>query len=210
MITSKQSKAARAFLNWSLEDLASQAGLSRTAVIKFENGTAETRQDNIKAIENAFSTANIEFIGSKGISEKQDTVELFSGDAFISKLWDNIKLTLGGTGGEILITNVDERRGLQYEQNNLYAYIEELQKLNITERLLSCEGDNLFIAPKEWYRWIPKQVFSMSTATFIYADKLAYILWDKGIAIVTHSKEASDSERKRFEYMWENAIIPPD
>lgn len=209
MITAKQSKAARALLGWTLEDLAQHSGVARNALAKFENNVTTTRQSSLEAIYKAFSIANIEFTGTSGVREKEDGVELFTGRDCLQKLWQNILFTFGDNGGEVLITNVDERRTIEKAEGDVYQHLMNLKEKNITERLLSCEGDTFFIAPKEYYRWIPKEVFSMSTATFIYADKVAYFLWSKNVIVLVHCKKASEAEKERFEYMWKKAKIPP-
>ena len=209
MITSKQSKAARALLGWTLEDLASYSGMNKNALAKFERNEGAPRKSTLDTIYKTFSIANIELLGESGVREKEDGVELFSGEDCLQKLWQNILFTFGDSGGEVLITNVDEKRTIETVQGDLYQHLDNLKQRGITERLLSCEGDNLFLAPKECYRWIPKEVFSMSTATFIYAEKLAYYLWTKDIVVLVHCKQASDAERERFEYMWKKAKIPP-
>ena len=209
MITGKQCRAARAMLGWSLSDLSKCSDVNRGVISKFENQSTDLRKSTAEKLLRTFSNANIELVDDIGIIQKQDTVELLRGSDCLEQLWINILNTLGSNGGEILITNVDEKRTLESGQGDLVGYLEKLKAQNITERLLSCKGDYCFLMPKECYRWLSEDVFSMGTSTYIYADKVAHQLWGDNIIILTHSEEANLAEKKRFEYMWERAEIPP-
>lgn len=210
MLTGKQCRAARALLGWSLEELAQYSGVAKNAIANFEKNLTSARQSSLKAIHKAFSENNVEFIGLSGVKEKEDTVELLYGENCLQKLWENIICSLGDTGGEIWITNVDEKRTVNKVSVDLYKHIDNLKKLNINEKLLSCEGDNFFLMPQDCYRWMPKEAFSMSTSTYIYDSKVAYQLWGDEVIILVHSAKANKAERERFMYMWDNAIIPTE
>ena len=208
MITSKQSKAARAILGWSLDDLAKHSGVARNAITQFENENIGTRQKTIETIEETFSAANIEFFGLTGVASKEDGVELFKGPDCLKKLWQSIYHTFEGEGGEVLLSNIDDQRGVDFCGADLFEHAKNMKERNITDRVLSCEGDSFFLTDNRAYRWIPKENFDSSKATFVYADKLAYFIWSKSIVILVHSKEASDAERERFEAMWAEARKP--
>ncbi|QWK80256.1 helix-turn-helix transcriptional regulator [Ochrobactrum sp. BTU1] len=62
MITSDQIRAARAFLNWKQTDLAAAANISEMSVKNVEKGQTDTRVSTLKAIEQAFTAAGMEFI----------------------------------------------------------------------------------------------------------------------------------------------------
>jgi DNA-binding XRE family transcriptional regulator len=70
MITAGQSRAARALLQWSRDDLAAAAGISPTTVKNFEAGR-KTIQAVAAAIERTLTEAGIEFIrpdnGGEGV-----------------------------------------------------------------------------------------------------------------------------------------------
>ncbi|MAZ76617.1 MAG: transcriptional regulator [Micavibrio sp.] len=199
LITGKQCRAARAMLGWTIDDLAENSGLARSVILRLEKEETNIRHTSLSALLKTFSKANIDFIGHHGVSEKRDSVELLRGENALEKLWENIFFTLGDTGGEILISNANK---------NLAAYRDNLKANNITKRLLSCEGDTNFIMPKECYRWLPKEVFAAGNSTYIYDGKVAYQLWNEQIIILIHSNDAFAAEKKRFEYMWETALIP--
>lgn len=208
LITGKQCRAARAMLGWTIDDLAENSGLARSVILRLEKEETNIRHTSLSALLKTFSKANIDFIGRHGVSEKRDSVELLRGENALEKLWENIIFTLGDTGGEILITNVDEKKALENDDGSLIAHLDNLKTHNITERLLSCEGDTHFIMPKHCYRWLPKEVFAAGNSTYIYDGKVAYQLWNEQIIVLIHSNDAFAAEKKRFEYIWETALIP--
>ena len=53
---------ARAALNWSLEQAAEAAGVSRRTVLRFERDHRDIKPELIKAIRSAFEEAGIRFI----------------------------------------------------------------------------------------------------------------------------------------------------
>jgi transcriptional regulator with XRE-family HTH domain len=53
---------ARAALNWSLEDAAEAAGVSRRTVLRFERDHRDIKPQLIQAIRNAFENAGVRFI----------------------------------------------------------------------------------------------------------------------------------------------------
>jgi DNA-binding XRE family transcriptional regulator len=73
MIDSKQIRAARAFLDWTIDKLADGAGINRRTVIRIEkeDGRVAPSEKTLHAIRSAFESAGIEFIetdgGGKGV-----------------------------------------------------------------------------------------------------------------------------------------------
>jgi transcriptional regulator with XRE-family HTH domain len=60
-ISSAQLRAARAWLNWSQEQLAKQAGVSKGAVNRFEQGTALPHPATLERLRKALEAAGFEF-----------------------------------------------------------------------------------------------------------------------------------------------------
>ena len=208
MLTREQCRAARGLLGWTQQDLANAAGMSKTAINNFERGTHDVRSDSLQSMRRALEAANIELTGDYGVSIRRDTVQILKGQGALRDLWDDIFRTMKGTGGEILITNADERRSYEENQEPLMQHIKRLNDNNIAERLLCCEGDTFFLQPADYYRWLPKEVFQASMSSFIYGEKVALQLWEEAMILIIQSKEAHTAEKKRFEYLWQNAAIP--
>jgi len=62
MLTPQQSKAARAMLGWSREELADKAGVSAGTVVGFELLGADSKVSTVHKLTRAFEAAGIEFI----------------------------------------------------------------------------------------------------------------------------------------------------
>ena len=58
----EQSRMARAALNWSLEEAAEAAGVSRRTVLRFERDHRDITPELIQAIRGAFEAAGVRFI----------------------------------------------------------------------------------------------------------------------------------------------------
>ena len=62
MLSSEQCRAARALLDWTQEELAKRAGVSRSTVRGFENGQHEPHRANAAMIQAALEQAGVVFI----------------------------------------------------------------------------------------------------------------------------------------------------
>jgi transcriptional regulator with XRE-family HTH domain len=61
-----QCRAARALLDWSQDDLAERAGVSRKSLYDFEGGKRSPREATIESLRAALEKAGIEFIPENG------------------------------------------------------------------------------------------------------------------------------------------------
>ena len=66
MITPAQCRAARGLLDWSQQDLASQAGVGIVTVRQLEAGVNEPRRSTLEVVRQAFERAGVEFIDENG------------------------------------------------------------------------------------------------------------------------------------------------
>ena len=66
MIVSSQIRAARIALRWSVEELASQSGVSVRTIKRMEavDGTPNSTIPNLNSVKSALESAGIEFIGT--------------------------------------------------------------------------------------------------------------------------------------------------
>lgn len=205
MITKEQCRAARGLLDWTQQDLATQAKMSKTAINNFERGTNDVRAESLQAIRDAFERADIQFVGDYGVHQRRDTVKILKDAEALPELWDDIFETMKGTGGEVLIANLDEKRSHDLHPELLKAHLARLKAHNVTERLLVCEGDEFFVQPADYYRFLPKEVYQAGMTSFIYGDKVALQLWQEAMIIVIQSPAAYAAEKQRFEAMWAGA-----
>ena len=64
MIEGAHIRAARALLGWSREDLLKATGLSMSALMRLEGGSADSRGSTINKVLQALNDAGIEFVSS--------------------------------------------------------------------------------------------------------------------------------------------------
>lgn len=66
MITGGQIRSARAFLRWTIKDLASASGVSVPTIHRFEQeeGIPPSRSQTLIDLQRAFEEAGVEFIGT--------------------------------------------------------------------------------------------------------------------------------------------------
>jgi transcriptional regulator with XRE-family HTH domain len=66
VMTPAHCRAARGLLNWSQQQLADRARVSRATVAHYETGTANVQPNNVLGMQRALEEAGIEFILQNG------------------------------------------------------------------------------------------------------------------------------------------------
>lgn len=67
-ITADQCRAARSLLNWTQDQLATNASVSRATIVDFESNTRQPMKNNLRSIADCMFAAGIEFIPEDGNS----------------------------------------------------------------------------------------------------------------------------------------------
>lgn len=204
MITISQLKAARALLEWKQSDLADHASLSLASVAALEQNKASPRPKTIRAIQTAFENAGIEFTPDPGVRLRRQKFQLqvWEGRESIIKTWLDIEQTFHQSGGEVLLSGLDERDWIKHYKADLKNTLDRRKNMNIRGRCLLCEGDSLVTMSIDSYRTIPKMLFQQ-TPYYIYADKIAIINWDlPRRVLLIQNPMIADTFRKQFEFNW--------
>ena len=211
MITIQQIKAARALLNWTQEDLAAAANLSKPAIANLERGTAQPRMETLNAMMRAMEEAGVEFTDGPGVRLRGEIlkVEVFEGKNALVRLWEDTLSTLKG-GGERLISGVDEKLFERISsKKDIAEIIERFSRSGIKNRILSREGDMYFVEDVSHYRWVPEEYFSQ-VPYYVYGNKYAILLTEPVTRVVLiENKAIADSYRRQFEATWKNGKKPP-
>lgn len=208
-ITTAQIRGARGILNWSQSDLADRTGISATSIGSIENGQSTPRANTLQTIQKAFENAGIEFLGTDGVRLKTGDIRIFKGHNGLIDFYDDIyDAVKDGYEGELLVSNVDERQFIKHLGGYAETHIERMQKLvnKVSYKILIREGDN-YIPGSSYaeYRWIPRDLFS-SVPFYVYADKLAIILFDAEITIIKMEYPSiAEAYRVQFADMWRRA-----
>jgi DNA-binding XRE family transcriptional regulator len=202
MITGPQIRAARSLLNWGQAELAKKAGLTQATIANLELEKHSPTKTTSSILISTFEDAGVELLPD-GVRKLKGIQEI-SGENAIFRLFDSIYNSMK-TGGELLITGADERKN----PPNFESTVNKLRKAGIQFRVLIEAGNTHLLAPLEEYRCVPKAYFS-NIPTFIYRDKLALFIPSRRrplIQVIT-SASLADSQRRLFEFMWDQGSMP--
>src|SRR5690349_2259948 len=86
MITIEQCRAARGLVDWTQQDLADKAGLSKTAINNFEKGYSDIKTESLRAIRNAFELHDVQFIEKIGVCKKCKDIVVIKGESILVRI----------------------------------------------------------------------------------------------------------------------------
>ena len=174
MIKGCQIRAARALLDWSADQLARKAGLSRETINKIEDEAVQPRAKNLADILDVLDRHGIEFTGERGVCFKADQIVTLQGETSFFKVLDDVIATMRGKAKpEALFACVDDRLSPPIVVENY----RRLRKAGIAMRSLVKEGNTFLMGKPAEYRYLPQKYFHNS-ATVIYGDKFATMILD--------------------------------
>jgi transcriptional regulator with XRE-family HTH domain len=210
LLSPSQCRAARALLGWSQPDLGARSGVHVQTISAFEGEASTPTKTTLSKLTDALEKGGVEFLPNDGTARQTNPIIILEGEDAYYELINDVFYTLKGTKGEVWLSGVkepdhkDERR-----KEYILMHIERLKKHGIRERLLVRHGDTNFLAPKEWYRWMPKN-FDTSTLFYLYGDKAAFVdLEDKNFKImIFENKLYTRVLKDMYEYTWQHAVIP--
>jgi transcriptional regulator with XRE-family HTH domain len=209
-ITTAQIRGARGILNWSQSDLAERTGISATSIGSIENGQSTPRTNTLNTIQRTFEDAGIEFIGREGMRVRTGNVRVYSGRDGFKRFFDLVFETVRRDGGEILVSNVEERKFQKWAGDSAEEHMKRMTSVqNLHMKVLLREGDYDF-ASSDYaeYRWLPKNLFT-SVPFYAFSDALAIMLLDNEPTIVVLQYTAvAEAYRIQFAAMWEAAMVP--
>ena len=203
MITGKQIRAARIFLDWDAKDLAAKAGVNRETVFNIERGTVQARTGTIEKIIKTFSNAGVEFNGNRGVELRDDTLRKIDSNTSYLDVLEDVYLTMRASKGEVLFSFIRNK----ISSPEVIEIDLRLRRLGIKFRSLIEEGDTYCLYPLNEYRVVPKQFFHHSVQ-IIYGDKVASLLNKEKHAIIIRDIEFAETQRKIFEIIWNSYVAP--
>lgn len=210
MVTVEQIKAARALLDWTQDDLANAASLSKPSINTLERRIANPKMETLVAIQKALEKAGVEFTEGPGVKLKSTVLktQIFEGEDSLVRLVHDIFETLVNTDKELMISGIAEEKYKTVGGENIKALVDKRVKHGIKTKLLSCEGDTNFLEPISHYRWISKELFS-KTPWYVYDNKYAIFLWGppKKVVLIENA-EIAECYRQQFNALW-NLAKPP-
>ncbi len=191
-VTSAQCRMARAYLNWSQQELADTAGLGLNTISSFERADRAADARTVGAILRAFQQAGLDFVDG-GVVPKQVRSYLLTS---YLELLDDIQSSMP-EGGEVLKHCVDDRRSTP----EVVRRIAQMRDCGIRERLTISEDNEFINGPAALYRKIPAGYFASSEVVIIYANKVAFFV--EGQALVIVSDSLAKVFKDQFEYWWQ-------
>lgn len=208
-LTADQIRAARALKNWSQADLAKKVDMATPSIGNIEAGKHKPSQQTQNAIREAFEEAGIEFIEG-GVRQKRHEMKILQGQRGFLEFYDDVYLEMiNAKNKAVCVSNVDERKFVQWQGDQLTEHTERMVKLNVGYQILLRHGDTFFPASSyAQYRWMPEHVF-YTVPFYIYGDKLAMMIFSNEPRIYVISEpEIATSYRKQFESIWTIAERP--
>jgi transcriptional regulator with XRE-family HTH domain len=213
MITPNQIRAARGLLDWSQQDLAERAGVSKDSVKNIESGQTSPQMQTLARIKSAFEGVGIAFIEDEGVKRRKYEIRVLQGQQGFWDFYDDIYETIKANGGDILVHNVDESLFVKWLGERRWMHKDRMHKLdNFKQKIIIRDGDTNFAAnyTTTEYRWAAKGEFSQ-IPFYLYGHKLAMVMFeeeDVSIYIIDQPKIA-ESYKVLFMSAWERAKIPP-
>jgi transcriptional regulator with XRE-family HTH domain len=212
MLTVEQCRGARGLLGWTQQDLAEASGLSKTAINNFEKGRSDIKAESLNAVQVAFESADIEFLGHDGLRRKTDYVRMIRGAVAVNDIFGDINALLrDGQRADVMIRNMhaDLQKHLFPEKLEEHVALLAAYGDNSPERILCAQGQRAPSIPGARTRWLPEDSFEKSMTTFLYGDKLAIGLWEHVLFMIVSNTDAYKAERRRFEDLWADARTVP-
>lgn len=211
LITSHQVKAARGLLGWTQDELANHAALEVSQVRRFERDESKTIEI-LEAIERAFTLQGIEFI-TEGVRKRRSQIQTLRGQQGFWDFYDDVYETVRVQGGNILISNVDEKVFWKWLGDRRQMHKERMAKLdNFVQKIIVKEGTSELLTTYTTtsYRELPENQFS-GIPFYLYGSKLAIINFqpdDVQIFVIDEPQIAAAYE-KMFFGLWDDVCHEP-
>jgi len=203
-INGEQIRSARAFLDWSTADLATQSGIAVSTINKIERGHVVPHQDTLSLIQKTFEDSGIEFLPLSGLKKKEQIPLVWEDNNACHRLFDDIFFEMRDIGGEVLISGITETNCSDcVGEQKLRTHLELLSRHNVHERVIVKSGDTAFYGAPETYHWMDEHYFSPETIC-IYNTKIALVTWDPQRVIIINDARMSESLRRLFNFVWDH------
>ena len=98
-ISSEQIKAARAWIDWTRDALALEAGVSTATIRNLENGKISAR--SAEPVRQALESKGFKFHGKHGISRHPDETRIYEGANSRDEFYEDLLTTVQHKGGDV-------------------------------------------------------------------------------------------------------------
>lgn len=198
-------RAARAWLNWTMDDLVKESGLSRSAVFDFENDANENpRINTLEKLVRAFDRHDVRLLPGgieqveKGLFVLTDFLEVLADAEAVSR-----------PGDVVYFHCADDRRSHPSVSEKLL----ELERKGLELRFTYERGNAHRATARRNYRWIDPDYFASSQVETVYADRYVVHVEEPGGRDrfqVVKNRANADARRRQIEYWWLRGEPLPD
>ena len=207
-IQPEQIRAARALLDWSQQDLADAASVSKDTVKNYELSNNKPNTQTLTRIVGALEVAGIEFL-SDGIRNVKREIQVFEGTQGLKQMFDLVyEACLKDTELAIRVANAEEDLFIKWMGEHDEPHRARMSKLGPRYiRALVKEGaKNMIASAYAQYKSLDKDQFG-KISIYIFGGKTALIEMTTEICKVTlvHNPTLSDTMSKFFDLVWISA-----
>lgn len=196
---SSKTRAGRAVLNWSREDLAQKSGLSVPGIGNIENNHSTSVRSQNKILR-AFQKVGVSFT-DRGVEQEENPIffveEKTHEEAYLKLLEDVFEHLKDRKSPELLIMYADDSVSPP-SVNDMYRSI---RKSGIGMRQFIADGNTHIVGPLEEYRYIPKKFF-INRVTLVYGDRIANETANVLRASVRVDPINAEIQRNTFDMLW--------
>lgn len=202
-IKGKQIAAGRQLAGLTLDDLAESSGVSRSSIVKIENGDVQPREGTLADLTKALAAAGVEFIEG-GVRWIGDTIKTLEGpDAYLRMLDEIYHILHRKPGAEALFICVDDA----ISTPEILAANNRIREGGIKCRYLSSEDAQRFDYPLRDYRLIPKRYYTNSVMV-VFGDRVATVSDANDSIVIVRDIYQANMLRGLFEMIWQESPSP--
>ncbi|WPX96018.1 helix-turn-helix transcriptional regulator [Candidatus Bandiella euplotis] len=205
LISSAQVRAARGLLNWTQSELADRCNLTKATIANIENEKHHLTSKTADKIYQAFTEANIEFLGNDGLRSKVEVIKVFEGKNGVHMLLDEVYESVKENGGCVKVSGIDENLLQEtLDKDYIAMHINRMQRVkNLTFQVLISNRDfNPYARKYVEYRAVPSEYF-FPLPIYIYDRKVAAIIFNPIRVILIENFHLFLAHSNQFEMVWE-------
>lgn len=198
----KQISAGMALAGMTHNELATASGIDAESLARILKGEVSARPESMDRIQIALEARQVEFGPRSGVALKDNYMRRLEGPGFDAyfKLYDEILRTMLGRSDDVLFFLVDPSvSGPALRDAKLRLY-----DAGIRCRHICPEGTQIFDAPKEDYRAMPRKYFA-NQPQVVYSHYVATTSMDPEFSVlIFNSHSISQAERSKFNFIWDH------
>ncbi len=208
IISPEQIKAARAWMDWTREELAAECGMSPATIRNLEKGKIAPRSiENVRLV---FENRGFHFHAKSGLSRRSNESRTYEGADSRDQLYEDVLATIKAKGGEIAAIFKNQEflaRALGVTDYTRLERLEQIGKVAPVKCLLSDVRQLSLSVPSFQFRATTHKPPS-PLAQFVYGDKTAVVMTNgvDFIFHVTRDIEMTQTNLREFASGWESAV----